>query len=124
MSGKLIVRSRAESDELTKAAASIEQAAWAELGFLNYTSAHYRFYSDLLAQFPDYQLCLVDEETGYPVAVANCVPLACSNLNELPPEGWDWVVETAAGGGGKRNMLGALAISVPAIHQSKGYARR
>ncbi len=39
------------------------------------------------------------------------------------PEGWDWVVETAARPKGRRQMLGALAISVPVIHRSKGYAR-
>ena len=122
---KLTIRSRSDSPQLRKAAASIEQAAWSSLGFLNYTHAHYTFYGDLLEQFPEYQLCLVDEETGYPVAVANCVPLACSGPDELPPEGWDWVVETAAINGGRRpNMLGALAISVPEVHRSKGYARR
>jgi hypothetical protein len=74
--------------------------------------------------YADYQLCLVEEETEYPVAVANCVPFACSGSDDLPPEGWDWVVETAARSRGiQANMLGALAISVPEVHRSKGYAR-
>lgn len=53
------------------------------------------------------------------------MPVACSGLEDLPPEGWDWLVETAASGSarGKINTLGALAISVPAIYRSKGYAR-
>ena len=124
MSTNLVIRSRADSPQLKKAARSIEQAAWDELGYLNYTRAHYEFYSDLLNSYPEYQLCLVDEETGYPVAVANCVPFACSGTDNLPPEGWDWVVETAARTKGSQvNMLGALAISVPAVHRSKGYAR-
>lgn len=38
---------------------------------------------------------LVDEDAGYPVAVASSVPFACSGPEDLPPEGWDWVVETA-----------------------------
>jgi hypothetical protein len=124
MSASLVIRSRADSPELKKAATSIEQAAWNELGYLNYTSAHYEYYSDLLNAYADYQLCLVDQETGYPVAAANCVPFACSGADDLPPEGWDWVVETAARSKGSGvNMLGALAISVPAVHRSKGYAR-
>jgi GNAT superfamily N-acetyltransferase len=124
MPAHLVIRSRADSPALKKAASSIEQAAWNELGYLNYTRAHYEFYSELLDAYPEYQLCLVDEETGYPVAVANCVPFACSGPDELPPEGWDWVVETAARTKHSRvNMLGALAISVPAVHRSKGYAR-
>jgi GNAT superfamily N-acetyltransferase len=123
MSANLVIRSRADSPELKKAASAIEQAAWNELGYLNYTRAHYEHYADLLNLYPDYQLCLVDEKTGYPVAAASCVPFACSG-DDLPPEGWDWVVETAALTKGKSaNMLGALAISVPAIHRLKGYAR-
>lgn len=121
---RLVVRSRAESPELKKAASSIEQAAWTELGYLNYTRAHYEHYEGLLDEYPEYQLCLVDEETGYPVAVANSVPFVCSGPDDLPAEGWDWVVETAARTKHtKANMLGALAVSVPAVHRSKGYAR-
>ena len=56
--------------------------------------------------------------------MANSVPFACSGPDDLPPEGWDWVVETAARSKGARvNMLGALAISVPAVHRAKGYAK-
>ena len=124
MSPKLKILSRADSAELNKAASSIEQAAWNELGYLNYTRAHYEHYSELLDTYPEFQLCLVDEETGYPVAVANSVPFFCSGPEDLPAEGWDWVVETAASTkNGDVNMLGALAVSVPAVHRSKGYAR-
>jgi len=117
------VRTRADSPELRKAAMAIEQSAWSALGFLNFTRAHFAYYQQLLEQHADCQLCLVDEETGYPVAVGNCVPLAC-DFNELPPEGWDWIVETAANDRGRpANALGALAISVPGIHRGKGLAR-
>lgn len=125
MAANLVVRSRAGSPELNKAASSIEQAAWSHLGFLNYTRAHYEYYAELLDAYPEYQLCLVDEDTGYPVAVANSVPFGCFGPASLPPEGWDWLVETAAHSKDKRaNMLGALAVSVSAVHRSKGYARR
>ncbi len=117
------VKTRADTPELRKAAMAIEQAAWSSLGFLNFTKAHFAFYQQLLETHADCQLCLVDEATGYPVAVGNCVPLAC-DFNNLPPEGWDWIVETAANETLKpRNALGALAISVPGIHRGKGIAR-
>lgn len=121
----LVIRSRAESADLKKAACSIEQASWNDLGYLNYTRAHYELYAQLLEEYADFQLCLVDEERGYPVAVANCVPVRCSGADDLPPEGWDWVVENGAEcqHRGGANMLGALAISVPEIYRSKGYAR-
>jgi hypothetical protein len=118
------VKTRADSPELRKAAMAIEQAAWSALGFLNFTRAHFLHYQALLEEHADCQLCLVDEATGYPVAVGNCVPVAC-DFNDLPPEGWDWIVESSANDRGKqRNALGALAISVPGIHRSKGLARR
>ena len=121
----LVVRTRADSPELRKAATAIEQAAWNELGYLNFTRAHYDLYGRLLETYADYQLCLVDEATGYPVAVANCVPLCCDGADGLPPEGWDWVVEKAAArrSDERADMLGALAISVPEIYRAKGYAR-
>jgi GNAT superfamily N-acetyltransferase len=124
MDAPLVIRTRADSDVLRKAAISIEQAAWSELGYLNYTRAHFELYAELLDTYADYQLCLVDEETNYPVAVANCVPVDWSSQDDLPPEGWDWLVETAARPNRPHKALGALAISVPAIHRSKGYARR
>lgn len=123
MSSPLVIRTRADSATLRKAALAIEQAAWDGLGFLSYTRPHFELYADLLEKYPDYQLCLVNEETGYPVAVANCVPFSCSDPNNLPAEGWDWLVESAAHPSGNHRMLGGLAVSVPAIHRSKGYAR-
>jgi hypothetical protein len=117
------VKTRADSPGLRKAAMAIEQSAWSALGFLNFTRAHFAHYQQLLEEHADCQLCLVDEATGYPVAVGNCVPLAC-DFNNLPPEGWDWIVETAANDRARpKNALGALAISVPGIHRGKGVAR-
>jgi len=117
------VKTRADSPDLRRAAIAIEQAAWSALGFLNFTRAHFAFYQQLLEENADCQLCLVDEATGYPVAVGNCVPLTC-DFDNLPPEGWDWIVETAANDRSKpANALGALAISVPGIHRGKGVAR-
>lgn len=120
---RYVVKTRADSPDLRKAAMAIEQAAWSALGFLNFTRAHFTFYQQLLEEHADCQLCLVDEETGYPVAVGNCVPLTC-DFDNLPAEGWDWIVETAANDHGRAaNAIGALAISVPGIHRGKGVAR-
>jgi hypothetical protein len=89
------VKTRADSPALKKAAIAIEQSAWNPLGFLNFTRSHFEYYNDLLERYADYQICLVDEDTGYPVAVANCVPLA-ADFGALPPEGWDWIVSPAS----------------------------
>ena len=123
MPAHLAIRSLADAPHLRKAASVIEQAAWSHLGYLSYTRARYEYYAELIESYPEYQLILVDEDAGYPVAVANSVPFACSGPDELPPEGWDWGVETAASKKNAANILGALAVSVPAVHRTKGYAR-
>jgi hypothetical protein len=124
MASGLVIRNRSHSVKLRKAAEAIEQAAWSDLGYLNYTRAHYELYSELLDQYADYQLCLVDEETDYPVAVFNSVPLSYTGSGDLPQEGWDWVVETGAHPKGPHTVLGGLAMSIPVVHRAKGYGRR
>lgn len=124
MDSHLVIRTRAYSEKLSKAAASIEQAAWSDLGYLNYTRAHYENYAEILEKYQDYQLCLVDLETDYPVAVFNSVPLSYTGSGDLPQEGWDWVVETGARPKGPHTVLGGLAMSIPAVHRAKGYGRR
>ncbi|MES1198931.1 MAG: transferase [Pseudomonadota bacterium] len=117
------VKTRADSPELKKAAMAIEQAAWNALGFLNFTRAHFAYYEHLLEKYADHQICLVDLETGYPVAVGTSVPFYREG-EDLPEEGWDWVVEQAGRYTDKApNTLGGLGISVPRVHRSKGLAR-
>ncbi|MBL8542264.1 MAG: hypothetical protein JNJ63_00510 [Hyphomonadaceae bacterium] len=115
------IRRSSDSPELRKAIKAIEQAAWSSLGFLNFTRAHFAFYQDLLDCYPEYQMCLVDRDSGYPVAVGACAPLVC-DFNALPDEGWDWLVEKAASdiSRTRHNALGVLSISVPGIHRGKG----
>jgi hypothetical protein len=117
------VKTRADSLQLKKAAIAVEQSAWNALGFLNFTRAHFQHYEDLLEEYADFQLCLVDDVTGYPVAVGCCVPFYCPDVENLPAEGWDWVVESASRKDRAPNMLGGLGISVPQVHRAKGLAR-
>ncbi|HVY83956.1 MAG TPA: GNAT family N-acetyltransferase [Caulobacterales bacterium] len=117
------VKTRADSSELKKAAMAIEQSAWNALGFLNFTRAHFAHYEHLLEKYADHQICLIDRETGYPVAVGTCAPFY-RDAEALPDEGWDWVVESASRNGRAPNTLGGLGISVPQVHRSKGLARR
>ncbi len=122
----LVVRSRAFSDDLKRAAIAVETTTWSRLGYLNYTRPHREYYDGILETFADLQLCLVEVETDLPVALVNCVPTPChGGLDALPAEGWDWLVETGATDRtGHSNVLGALAISVPTVHRGKGYATR
>jgi hypothetical protein len=120
------LRTRADSEDLRRSATVLEDGCWGALGYLNYTAAHRKFYDGILDRFADLQLCLVDRETGRPVALANCVPTFWSgDPADLPAEGWDWLVEHGMTDRTQRaNVLGALAISVPSVHRGKGYATR
>jgi len=120
---RYVVKTRADSPALKRAAVSIEQAAWNALGYLNFTRAHFKHYDALLERYADFQLCLVDEDTGYPVAIGCSAPFYCADPASLPPEGWDWIVELAGRAEVTPNMLGGLGISVPHVHRSKGLAR-
>jgi hypothetical protein len=117
------VKTRADSPALKRAAVAIEQSAWNALGYLNFTRAHFQHYDELLERYADFQICIVDEATGYPVAIGCCMPFFCADPENLPAEGWDWIVDSAHRAEVAPNMLGGLGISVPQVHRSKGLAR-
>lgn len=120
---QFVIKSRADSVELAKAAAVVEQVAWRELGFLNFTRSQAQ-YEELLELYDNYQLCLVDVKTGYLVGTANSVPLYLGYPATLDSKGWDWVVEQAYKTRHQTpNMLAGLAVSVPSIYKSQGLAR-
>lgn len=122
----LIVCSRSASAELNNDATMLEDEVWGPFGFLSQTKAHQSYYNRILETHADLQLCLVSEQSGKPIALVNCVPFSFSgDLDGLPQEGWDWLVETGGQPTNKpANILGALAVSVSAEHRGKGYARR
>ncbi len=114
----------AEHPELFDAAVVLENDVWDPISFLDYTPAHHAHYDNLLEQFPEYHLCMVELDTGDVVATGLCVPLQIAPGRRLPNEGWDWIVETAhAQDGRDANLIGALAISVPEPYRHKGLAR-
>jgi GNAT superfamily N-acetyltransferase len=119
-----VVRTCADYPELTAAALQLEADVWESLGYLDYSGAHAAYYDDLLEEFPDFHLVLVEAKTNTVVATANCVPLYVDMSCELPQEGWDWIVESAANQRGfGANMVGGLAVSVRPENSAKGLAR-
>lgn len=125
MAERLVVKTRKQDALLQSRAQTLEDRVWAPLGFLGHTQAHQFHYEDLLEEFGDLQLCLIDEETDRVLALANCVPANWNLSGPLPDEGWDWLVETGDRSAGQTgNVLGALAISVPEDLRGRGYAQR
>jgi hypothetical protein len=113
-----------EHPELLPAAIALEDEVWEPLSFLDHTPAHHNYYEELLEQFPEYHLCMVELDTGDVVATGLCVPLQIQPGRRLPDDGWDWIVNTAHEQDGRNaNVIGALAISVPESYRHKGLAR-
>ncbi len=121
---QFIVTTCAGNPELFKASVDLENEVWDNLSFLDYTAAHHAHYDELLERFPDCRLCMMEVESGEMVATGMCVPLRVTGDTALPGDGWDWIVDTAAAQHGRgATMLGALSISVPEVHRSRGFAR-
>ena len=114
----------ADHPEFFNASIDLENEIWDELSFLDYTSAHHAHYDELMERFPEYHLCMVDLESRELIATGTCVPLHVADSAPLPPEGWDWLVDTAmAQDGMNANIVGGLSISVARQHRDRGLAR-
>lgn len=72
-------------------------------------------YQGLYRRWPDFQRALLDER-GDVVAALHCCPLAWDgDENDLPDDGWDWELETAAddlASGRAPRTLGAVSITI------------
>lgn len=77
--------------------------------------------------FPEYQLFYVDEYDDI-VGFINSIPVYWDrSLDELPDEGWDWLVEAGLEGyerGRKPNCLGGLQIIVAPNHLGRGISKK
>lgn len=126
---KFLLATCAERPDLFDRSVELENETWDRLSFLDYTAAHHAHYEEMLERFPECRLCMVEVETGELVATGMCVPLYVSEGATLPDEGWDWIVDTAmtqqaaARLSRRANTIGALSISVPLPHRSRGFAR-
>jgi N-acetylglutamate synthase and related acetyltransferases len=90
------------------------------------TPTYVKYWQDLykggLARF---QTIAIDSKTGAIAALGNCVPFPW--VEDLPQEGWDWVLETgviAARNGTVCDAVSALSVAVHADYRSSGLAQR
>lgn len=78
---------------------------------------------DVYTRWPEFQFALLDAD-GALLAGGNAAPLAYTGaLADLPDEGWDWALHTAAtqaGAGTTPTLLCALSITVAATAQGRG----
>jgi GNAT superfamily N-acetyltransferase len=62
--------------------------------FLEHDSTVARYWPFLEEAFPDNQFCLVEQESGKVVGIANSIPIAFKDAwADLPAEGLDWVLQ-------------------------------
>lgn len=64
--------------------------------FLSHDRSVARHWGRLPDAYPDFQLCLVDEQSGLPIGVGHCVPIDFDGpWASLPAGGLDWALERA-----------------------------
>jgi len=84
------------------------------------------YWNKLFQYFPEYQLFYETEE-GEWLGFANTIPIKYDGLlNDLPEEGWDWLIEQGIVGykkGITPNTLGGLQIGVNPKFRGKGWSK-
>jgi GNAT superfamily N-acetyltransferase len=115
--------SAADRPDLVGPAEAMGGAVWPP--YLS-TPAYSEYWKDLyrggLAHF---QTIAVDRQTGTIAALGNCVPFPWQD--DLPDEGWDWVLEagaTAARNGIACDAVSALSVAIHADYRGTGLARQ
>jgi hypothetical protein len=84
------------------------------------------WWAKLFEWFPQYQVIAV--ENGEVVGGANCLPLSWNKpFNELPDEGWDWMMEYGCRGyenGDEPNTVSGIQIIVKKDRQGEGWSTK
>jgi len=94
---------------------------WPE--FMWHSSVITAHWNELFDRFHEYQTIFLDTKTSQPIAVAHSLPFAWEKeLNELPDNGWDWVVQKAVQDHKDEKAPTMQAAIIVAIH--KGYQRQ
>jgi hypothetical protein len=77
--------------------------------------------------FPEQQVFMLDASDDI-LGFINTIPFSWEkNLDQLPDEGWDWMVRKGISDYDKQikpNCLGGLQVIIPKEHQGKGYSKR
>lgn len=105
--------------------AHLTQSNWSPIIQPSGTGANY--WPKLFQYFPEYQL-FFEAENGEWLGFANTLPVRYEgHLQDLPEEGWDWLLETGITGrekGLSPNLLGGLQIGVNPDFRGQGWSKR
>jgi len=114
----LTVRSVAEDETLVNPIEDLVELVWPTFireGSHNPAARYYGDYPGLYDRWPQNQVALLDE-SGTVVAAVHCCPLAWDgDENDLPEDGWDWELQSAAedlAAGRSPRTLGAVSITI------------
>ncbi|HEX2906183.1 MAG TPA: GNAT family N-acetyltransferase [Phototrophicaceae bacterium] len=85
-----------------------------------------KYWTRMHVYFPQFQFALYDQQQKM-AAVGNSVPLAWDGRDDsLPPEGWDWVLESGIQGyetGTPPNTLAAISITTSPAYRGQGVSQ-
>jgi hypothetical protein len=91
---------------------------WPE--FLKHGDVTNKYWDRLYAELAEFQLVLVDDQTGEVLGWGNTIPFEWDGLVPGLPAGVDGVLERGFEGGGTPNTLSALVAIVAPEHQGEG----
>ena len=106
-------------------AADLSEASWPE--FMLHDTIAGENWHELFDRFNEYQFGLFDTQTERLAAIGNSLPFYWDQpLEDLPEEGWDWVLEEAVRvhkQGRKPNIQSAIQINIHPDYRSQGLSK-
>jgi len=122
---KYKIISAVNNPKLLEIADEVVLLSWPE--FMLNDSVANKYWSRLYEDFPEYQFCMMDNESEAVLASGNCIPIHYEGPpDDLPDEGWDWALQKGFDDqlvGTTPNILCALSITIHPAYRDKGLSR-
>lgn len=114
-----------EAGRYRESAMKMTRESWPE--FMWHDEVAENKWHEFYERFGKYQSILIDEAEACVVAIGHSMPFRWEHpLEELPEEGWDWVIQQAVEDdkkGVKPNLLAAVFVGVRQEHKKHGLSR-
>ena len=118
--------SAADRPNLLDIADEVVLLSWPE--FMLHDQVANIYWSRLYDDFPEYQFCMMDNESNAIISSGNCIPLLYEGTpDDLPEEGWDWALQKGFDDNlndASPNILCALSITIHPAYRDKGLSRK
>jgi GNAT superfamily N-acetyltransferase len=125
-----IVRTMAVDPTLQHGIQALIDSVWPSFVLEGHSAGRYAppDWFGIYERWPQFQFGVFDPDQGDMIAAGNALALRWEQpLDDLPDEGWDWVMDAAAhdrDAGRQPNLMCALSITIDRAYQGKGLSTR